>query len=80
LTLYRRLLAVRRARLALSAGDFALLDGEGDVLRCCIQASMIIGVTPTLCAPNQRLVEPFVPTPAANAATVLLREASAAAK
>src|ERR1019366_7446462 len=32
LTLYRRLLAVRRARLALSVGDFALLDGEGDVL------------------------------------------------
>jgi alpha-glucosidase len=31
LTLCRRLLAVRRARLALSAGDFALLDGEGDV-------------------------------------------------
>jgi alpha-glucosidase len=32
LTLYRRLLAVRRACLALSVGDFALLDGEGDVL------------------------------------------------
>ena len=32
LTLYRRLLAVRRACLALSVGDFALLDGVGDVL------------------------------------------------
>jgi glycosidase len=32
LTLYRRLLAVRRAHLALSIGDFALLDAEGDVL------------------------------------------------
>ncbi len=31
LTLYRRLLAVRRAHLALSIGDFALLDAEGDV-------------------------------------------------
>jgi glycosidase len=32
LTLYRRLLAVRRAHLALSIGAFALLDTEGDVL------------------------------------------------
>jgi glycosidase len=32
LTLYRRLLAVRRAHLALSIGDFALLDAEGNVL------------------------------------------------
>ncbi len=32
LTLYRRLLATRRARAALSIGDFALLDAEGDVL------------------------------------------------
>ena len=32
LTLYRRLLAARRSRLALSIGDFALLDAEGDVL------------------------------------------------
>jgi glycosidase len=32
LTLYRQLLAVRRAHLALSIGDFALLDAEGDVL------------------------------------------------
>jgi alpha-glucosidase len=32
LMLYRQLLAVRRACLALSIGDFALLDGEGDVL------------------------------------------------
>jgi glycosidase len=32
LTLYRRLLEVRRAHLALSIGDFALLDAEGDVL------------------------------------------------
>ena len=32
LTLYRRLLAARRAHLALSIGDFALLDAEGDVL------------------------------------------------
>jgi len=32
LTLYRRLLAARRAHLALSIGDFALLDVEGDVL------------------------------------------------
>jgi glycosidase len=32
LTLYRRLLSVRRAHLALSIGDFALLDAEGDVL------------------------------------------------
>ncbi len=32
LTLYRRLLAVRRMHPALSAGDFRLLDGTGDVL------------------------------------------------
>src|SRR5258708_32900365 len=32
LTLYRHLLAVRRAHLALSIGDFALLEAEGDVL------------------------------------------------
>ena len=32
LTLYRRLLAARRAHLALSIGDFALLDMKGDVL------------------------------------------------
>ena len=32
LTLYRRLLAIRRAMLPLSVGDFALLDAEGDVL------------------------------------------------
>jgi glycosidase len=32
LTLYRRLLAARRAHSALSIGDFALLDSEGDVL------------------------------------------------
>jgi glycosidase len=32
LTLYRQLLAARRASLALSIGDFALLDAEGDVL------------------------------------------------
>jgi len=32
LTLYRRLLAARRTRLALSIGGFALLDAEGDVL------------------------------------------------
>jgi glycosidase len=32
LTLYRRLLAARRARLALPIGDFTLLDAEGDVL------------------------------------------------
>ena len=32
LTLYRRLLAARRAHPALSIGDFALLDTEGDVL------------------------------------------------
>jgi alpha-glucosidase len=32
LTLYRRLLAARRAHLALSIGGFALLDAEGDVL------------------------------------------------
>ena len=32
LTLHRRLLAARRAHLALSIGDFALLDAEGDVL------------------------------------------------
>ena len=32
LTLYRRLLAARRAHPALSIGDFALLDAEGDVL------------------------------------------------
>ena len=32
LTLYRRLLAMRRAHPALSIGDFALLDAEGDVL------------------------------------------------
>jgi glycosidase len=32
LTLYRRLLAARRAHRALSIGDFALLDTEGDVL------------------------------------------------
>jgi alpha-glucosidase len=32
LTLYRRLLAARRAHLALSIGDVALLDSEGDVL------------------------------------------------
>jgi alpha-glucosidase len=32
LTLNRRLLAARRAHLALSIGDFALLDAEGDVL------------------------------------------------
>jgi glycosidase len=32
LTLYRRLLAARRAHLALSIGDFALLDVKGDVL------------------------------------------------
>ena len=32
LTLYRRLLAMRRAHRALSIGDFALLDAEGDVL------------------------------------------------
>jgi len=32
LTLYRQLLAARRAHLALSIGDFALLDVEGDVL------------------------------------------------
>jgi glycosidase len=32
LTLYRQLLAARRAHLALSVGDFALLDAEGDVL------------------------------------------------
>jgi alpha-glucosidase len=32
LTLYRRLLAARRAHLALSIGDFALLDAQGDVL------------------------------------------------
>ena len=32
LTLYRRLLATRRAHSALSIGDFALLDSEGDVL------------------------------------------------
>ena len=32
LTLYRRLLAIRRAHSALSIGDFALLDSEGDVL------------------------------------------------
>jgi alpha-glucosidase len=32
LALYRRLLAARRAHLALAIGDFALLDAEGDVL------------------------------------------------
>jgi alpha-glucosidase len=32
LTLYGRLLAARRMHLALSIGDFALLDAEGDVL------------------------------------------------
>jgi glycosidase len=32
LMLYRHLLAVRRAHLALSIGDFALLEAEGDVL------------------------------------------------
>jgi len=32
LTLYRRLLAARRAHPALSIGDFALLDTQGDVL------------------------------------------------
>ena len=32
LTLYRRLLAMRRTHLALSIGDIALLDAEGDVL------------------------------------------------
>ncbi len=32
LTLYRRLLAARRAHLALSIGDFASLGAEGDVL------------------------------------------------
>jgi alpha-glucosidase len=32
LALYRRLLAARRSHLALSMGDFALLDSEGDVL------------------------------------------------
>jgi alpha-glucosidase len=32
LTLYRRLLAARRAHLALSIGDFAMLDAEGDVI------------------------------------------------
>ena len=32
LTLYHRLLAVRRAHLALSIGDFMLLDVQGDVL------------------------------------------------
>lgn len=32
LTLYRRLLAVRRAHPALAIGDFMLLDSEGDVL------------------------------------------------
>jgi glycosidase len=32
LTLYRRLLAARRAHLALSIGEFALLDAEGNVL------------------------------------------------
>jgi glycosidase len=32
LTLYRRLLTVRRACLALSVGDFALLEGEGQIL------------------------------------------------
>ena len=32
LTLYRRLLAMRRTHPALSVGDFALLDAEGDVL------------------------------------------------
>jgi alpha-glucosidase len=32
LTLYRRLLAMRRTHRALSIGDFALLDAEGDVL------------------------------------------------
>jgi alpha-glucosidase len=32
LTLYRRLLAARHAHLALSIGDFALLDAEGDGL------------------------------------------------
>jgi alpha-glucosidase len=32
LTLYHRLLAIRRAHPALAIGDFALLDTEGDVL------------------------------------------------
>jgi len=32
LTLYRQLLAARRAHSALAIGDFALLDSEGDVL------------------------------------------------
>ncbi len=32
LTFYRRLLAIRRTHSALSIGDFALLDAEGDVL------------------------------------------------
>ena len=32
LTLYRKLLATRRAHLSLSIGDFALLDSAGDVL------------------------------------------------
>ena len=32
LTLYRRLLAARRAHMALSIGDFALLNAQGDVL------------------------------------------------
>lgn len=32
LTLYRRLLAMRRSHSALSIGSFALLDAEGDVL------------------------------------------------
>jgi alpha-glucosidase len=32
LTLYRRLLAMRRAHPTLSIGDFTLLDAEGDVL------------------------------------------------
>jgi glycosidase len=32
LTLYRQLLAARRAHLALSTGDFAMLDAKGDVL------------------------------------------------
>jgi glycosidase len=32
LTLYRRLLALRRDCLALSIGDFVLLNGEGEIL------------------------------------------------
>jgi alpha-glucosidase len=76
LTLYRRLLTVRRAHLALSIGDFALLDAEGDILayeRRCGAQRLIVALN--LRGQSHRLK---LPDWASNCRTILSTVADAA--